>query len=45
MGYPEKETMREFPNVTPLRYARQFQEPRWVNEPAVAAIVERGGTE
>jgi hypothetical protein len=45
MGDPEKEAMREFHNVTPLGYARQFQEPRWVNGPAVTAIVERGGTE
>jgi ankyrin repeat protein len=45
MGDPEKEMMREFPNVTPLGYARQFQEPRWVNGPAITAIVEHGGTE
>jgi ankyrin repeat protein len=45
MGDPEKERMREFHNVTPLGYARQFQEPRWVNGPAVNAIRERGGME
>ena len=45
MGNPEKETMREFRNVTPIGYARQFQEPSWVNGPAITAIVERGGTE
>jgi hypothetical protein len=45
MGDPEKERMRAFHNVTPLGYARQFQEPRWVNGPAIAAIVESGGTE
>ena len=45
MGNPEKETMREFHNVTPIGYARQFQEPSWVNGPAITAIVERGGTE
>jgi ankyrin repeat protein len=45
MGDPEKEMMREFHNVTPIGYARQFQEPSWVNGPAIAAIVERGGTE
>jgi hypothetical protein len=46
-GYddPAKERMREFHDVTPLGYARQFQEPNWVNGPAVTAIVERGGTE
>jgi ankyrin repeat protein len=45
VGDPEKEKMREFHNVTPIGYARQFQEPSWVNGPAVAAIVERGGIE
>ena len=45
MGDPEKEMMREFPNVTPIGYARQFQEPSWVNGPAITAIVEHGGTE
>jgi hypothetical protein len=45
MGDSEKETMREFHNVTPLGYARQFQEPSWVNGPAITTIVEHGGTE
>ena len=45
MGDPAKERMREFHDVTPLGYARQFQEPNWVNGPAVTAILERGGTE
>ena len=45
MGDPEKERMREFHDVTSIGYARQFQEPNWVNGPAVTAIVERGGTE
>jgi ankyrin repeat protein len=45
MGDPEKEMMREFHNVTPIGYASQFLEPRWVNGPAITAIVERGGTE
>lgn len=44
-GDPEKERMREFHNVTPIGYARQFQDPSWVNGPAIALIVERGGTE
>jgi ankyrin repeat protein len=44
MGDSHKELMREFHNVTPISYASQFQEPRWVNAPAIAAIVERGGT-
>jgi ankyrin repeat protein len=45
MGDPEKERMHEFRNVTPIGYSRQFQEPSWVNHPAIAAIVKRGGTE
>jgi ankyrin repeat protein len=45
MGDPEKERMREFHDVTPIGYARQFQEPTWVNGPAITAIVECGGTE
>jgi ankyrin repeat protein len=44
MGDPEKELMREFHNVSPIGYASQFQEPGWVNGPAITAIVERGGT-
>jgi ankyrin repeat protein len=43
VGDPEKERLREFHDVTPIGYARQFQEPGWVNGPAIAAIVERGG--
>jgi hypothetical protein len=45
MGDAEKERMREFHNVTPIGYARQFQEPSCVNGPAITTIVERGGTE
>ena len=45
MGDPEKEMMREVHNVTPIGYARQFQEPSWVNGPAITEIVARGGTE
>ena len=45
MGDPEKEMVREFHNVTPIGYARQFQERGWVNGPAIAALAERGGTE
>jgi hypothetical protein len=44
MGNPDKEIMREFHNVTPIGYAREFQEPAWVNGPAIAMIAERGGT-
>jgi hypothetical protein len=45
MGDPEKERMREFHDVTPIGYARQFQEPGWANDPAITAIAGRGGTE
>ena len=45
MGDPEKERMREFRDVSPVGYAHQFQEQRWVNEPALAAIIEYGGKE
>jgi hypothetical protein len=45
IGDPEKERMREFHDVTPIGYASRFQEPSWVNAPAIAVIVERGGTE
>jgi hypothetical protein len=38
MGDPEKEQMREFHDVTPEEYARQFQEPAWVSEPALALL-------
>ena len=44
MGDPEREKMHEFLDVTPLAYARQFQEPWMVNEPALTLLVERGGT-
>ena len=43
MGDPEKEAMREFHDVTATAYARQFQEPAWVSEPALAAIAAAGG--
>ena len=45
VGDPEKETMREFHNVTPVGYAMRFQMPSWVNHQALAAIFERGGAE
>jgi ankyrin repeat protein len=44
VGEPEKERMHEFHDVTPIGFARDFQEPAWVNEPAIAAIKEYGGT-
>jgi hypothetical protein len=41
MGDPEKEQMREFRDVTPVQYARQFAEPIFVNAPAMDAITAR----
>ena len=43
MGDPEAERMREFHDVTPTAYARAFQAPQWVSEPALAAIAAAGG--
>jgi ankyrin repeat protein len=44
MGDKEKEQMREYYDVTAVGFARQFQEPTWVNEAAIDAILEYGGT-
>lgn len=43
MGDPEKERMFEFRDATPIGYARQYQEPAWVNVAAIAEIEARGG--
>jgi hypothetical protein len=32
-------------NVTPIGYARRYPDPRFVNAAAIAAVIERGGTE
>ncbi len=45
MGDPEKTLPREFRNVTAIGYARQYQEPRWVSEPALTVLAEAGGME
>ena len=45
MGDPEREKMHTYHNITPLGYARQFQEPGMVSASAVALIAERGGIE
>jgi ankyrin repeat protein len=44
-GNPETEKMREFHNVTPIGYARRFQEPGWVSEPALTLLAAHGGME
>jgi ankyrin repeat protein len=38
-----KEELREYHDVTPIGFARMFQEPQWVNEAAIGAIREYGG--
>lgn len=40
MGDRDKEQMREYHDVTAIDFARQFQEPNWVNELAIAAILD-----
>jgi ankyrin repeat protein len=42
-GEPEKEQMREYHDVTAIGFARQFQEPTWVNEAAIDVIRASGG--
>lgn len=42
-GDEEKEQRHEYHQVTPIGFARQFQEPQWINEAAIAAIEEYGG--
>lgn len=41
MGDPEKETMREFRDVTPVEYARQFAETGFINDAAVNALPQQ----
>ena len=43
MGDPDREKMHEFHNVTATGFARQFQEPKWVNEQVLAVIRAHGG--
>ena len=43
-GDAERERMREFHDVTPIGFAMQFQEPEWINQAAIAALREHGGT-
>ena len=43
MGDPFKEELREYRDVTPIGFAKIFQEPQWVNQAAIDAIREYGG--
>ena len=45
MNEPEKETMFEFHDVTPVGYAQRFQEPRFVSLPALELLRKYGGVE
>ncbi|MGC4044421.1 MAG: hypothetical protein QM758_11535 [Armatimonas sp.] len=38
MGDPEKEHRVTFHEATPLQYAREYVEPRWVSEAALALL-------
>jgi hypothetical protein len=43
IGGSAKEELREYVDVTAIGFARQFQEPKWVNDAAIAAVLEHGG--
>jgi ankyrin repeat protein len=45
MDEAEKEKTFEFHNVTPIGYAKQFQEPRWVSQAALELLKAQGGLE
>ncbi len=45
MGEAEKERISKFLDVTPIGYARRFQEPQFVNALRLALVAERGGTD
>lgn len=45
MNEKEKEQMFEFHNVTPIGYAKRFQEPQWVSQPALELLKAYGGVE
>ncbi len=42
-GDVQREQMHEYHDVTPLGFARVFQEPRWVNDAALEVLREHGG--
>jgi ankyrin repeat protein len=42
---PGKDKMFEFHDVTPIRYARGFQEPAWINHPALELLKAHGGVD
>src|SRR5688572_5567692 len=45
MDGQEKEKMFEFHDVTPMGYAKRFQEPAWVSHPALELLKIHGGVE
>ncbi|MDB5342402.1 MAG: hypothetical protein JWP89_779 [Schlesneria sp.] len=42
MGDGAKEQLCEYHDVTAIGFARQFQEPKWINDAAIEAIMEFG---
>jgi ankyrin repeat protein len=45
MDTPEKEKMHEFHAVTPIGYAKRFQEPGWISHSALELLKANGGVE
>jgi ankyrin repeat protein len=45
VGDPEKERMFEFRDVTPIAFAKRFQEPRFVSQTALELLEAHGGME
>lgn len=45
MDDPAKEEMVVFRDVTPMGYARRFQEPAWVSQPALTLLEAHGAVE
>lgn len=44
-GEADKDELVDFHGVTALGYAKRFQEPRWVSQPALALLAAHGGVE
>jgi ankyrin repeat protein len=44
-GDAGKETMFEFHNVTPISYAKSFQEPKWISRSTLELLKAHGGVE
>lgn len=44
MGDAEKEAVREFHNVTPVEFARNYQEAGWINDQAIRIVEQFDNT-